>query len=146
MKKRRRLRNRAGFTVAEMVVATVIIAVGFLALAGLMATVMGRHTRATVVQEMTTIAESKLEELRAASIIDAVNTAIVDVGGSVATDVADHNDVITSSTGRGYKLRWEIADHASGAKSVTMRISMTQTHDRHKVQPMDFSTLLLVVR
>lgn len=146
MKAPRRFRNRAGFTVAEMIVATVVIAVGFLALAGLMATVLGRHTRATVVQEMTTIAESKLEELRAASLIHASNTAIVDVGGSTTMDVADHSDVITSSTARGYKLRWVIADHASGARSVTMRISMTQAFDRHRVAPMDFSTLLLVVR
>jgi prepilin-type N-terminal cleavage/methylation domain-containing protein len=139
-------KQKRGFTVAEMLVAIIILGVGMLALAGLMATVMGRHTRATVVQEMTTLAESKLEELRALSIIKSADTAQVTLGGSLTANVTKHNDTIASPVGRTYYRRWAVAIHPSGTRKVDMRIEMTQTHDRHKVGAMDFSTLMLVVR
>lgn len=142
----KRVRSRKGFTIAEMLVAIVILGVGMLALAGVMGTVMGRHTRATIVQEMTTLAESKMEELRASSIIKAADTAQVAIGGSVSTPLANHADTIASPVGRRYYRRWAVTAHPSGTRQVDMRIEMTQTHNRHKVLPMDFATLMLVVR
>ena len=139
-------KSRAGFTLAELLVAMVILCVGMLALAGLMATVMGRHTRATVVQEMTTLAESKIEELRALSIIRSADTAQLTLGGSLSANVTKHNDTVASPVGRTYYRRWAVSFHPSGTRKVDMRIEMTQTHTRHKVSAMDFSTLMLVVR
>lgn len=139
--------GRGAFTVAEVLVATVIIGIGMLALAGLMATVMGRHTRATIVQEMVALSESKLEELRASSIIKAADTVQITIGGSLTTPVANHNDVITApGVGRTYNRRWLISAGPAGTRKADLRISMTQTHNRHKIAPMDFSTLLMVVR
>jgi prepilin-type N-terminal cleavage/methylation domain-containing protein len=139
-------KTRKGFTVAEVLVATVILGVGMLALAGLMATVMGRHTRATTVQEMTTLAESKMEELRASSIIKSADTAVVSYGGSLSAATVNHADTIASPVGRMYYRRWLVTAGPAGSRKAEMRIEMTQTFKRHKVGAMDFSTLLLVVR
>lgn len=141
-------KSRKGFTVAEVLVATVILGVGMLALAGLMATVMGRHTRATIVQEMTTLAESKIEELRASSIIKAADTAQITMGGSLDASVANHVDTVASpgAAARTFYRRWVISAGPAGTKKADLRISMTQTHNRHKIGQMDFSTLLMVVR
>jgi prepilin-type N-terminal cleavage/methylation domain-containing protein len=139
--------RRDGFTIAEVLVATVIIGVGMLALAGLMATVMGRHTRASITQEMVALSESKLEELRASSIIKAADTAQITIGGSTTTSLANHSDTIQApGVGRAYYRRWTVAAGAAGTRKVDLRIAMTQTHNRHKISPMDFSTLLMVVR
>jgi len=139
-------KSRKGFTVAEVLVATVILGVGMLALAGLMATVMGRHTRATIVQEMTTLAESKLEELRASSIIESADTAVVAFGGDVVTSVVNHSDTIASPVGRTFYRRWAISAGPAGTRKADLRIEMTRTDNRHKIGQMDFATLLLVVR
>lgn len=140
-------KSRKGFTVAEVLVATVILGVGMLALAGLMATVMGRHTRATIVQEMTTLAESKIEELRASSIIKAADTAQIMLGGALDASVANHADTVASpGAARTFYRRWVISAGPAGTKKADLRISMTQTHNRHKIGQMDFSTLLMVVR
>ena len=139
-------KSRKGFTVAEVLVATVILGVGMLALAGLMATVMGRHTRATIVQEMTTLAESKLEELRASSIIKSADTAVVAFGGDMTTSQVNHADTIASPVGRTFYRRWAITAGPAGTRKADLRIEMTQTHTRHKIGQMEFSTLLLVVR
>ena len=139
--------SREGFTVAEVLVATVIVGIGMLALAGLMATVMGRHTRATIVQEMVALSESKLEELRASSIIMAADTAQITIGGDLDNSTANHSDVITApGVGRQYNRRWLISAGPAGTRQAQLRISMTQTHNRHKLGAMDFSTLLMVVR
>ena len=139
--------RRAAFTVAEVLVATVIVGIGMLALAGLMATVMGRHTRATIVQEMVALSESKLEELRASSIIKAADTAQITLGGNLETSTASHADTIQApGVGRRYYRRWVIAAGPAGTRSATLRIAMAQTHARHRISPMDFSTLLMVVR
>jgi prepilin-type N-terminal cleavage/methylation domain-containing protein len=140
-------KTRKGFTIAEVLVATVIIGIGMLALAGLMATVMGRHTRATIVQEMVALSESKLEELRASAIIKAADTAQISIGGNLETSTANHVDTIQApGVGRRYYRRWVISAGPAGTKKAELRIAMTQTHARHRIAPMDFSTLLMVVR
>ena len=139
--------RREGFTIAEVLVATVILGVGMLALAGLMATVMGRHTRASITQEMVALSESKLEELRASSIIKAADTIQITIGGSTTASMANHADTIQApGVGRSYYRRWAVTAGPAGTRKVDLNISMTQTHNRHKISPMDFSTLLMVVR
>ena len=139
--------RRDGFTIAEVLVATVIIGVGMLALAGLMATIMGRHTRASITQEMVALSESKLEELRASSIIKAADTIQITMGGSKTSSLTNHYDSIQApGVGRSYYRRWEVTAGPAGIRKVDLRISMTQTHNRHKIGAMDFSTLLMVVR
>lgn len=137
--------REAGFTLAELMVAVLLLVVGVLGLASLMATATVRQTRATVLTEMTTIAESKLEEMRAYALYKSADTVQVSLGGSLTTSEASHYDNVTSPVGRQYVRRWLIAAAVAGTRQVTLRIAPVQT-TRHTLPAMDFQTLLVVVR
>lgn len=99
--------REGGFTLPELMVAVLLLVVGVLGLASLMATATVRQTRATVLTEMTTIAESKLEEMRAYALYKSADTVQVSLGGSVTTSEPSHYDAVTSPVGRQYLRRWQ---------------------------------------
>ncbi|MBI2073204.1 MAG: prepilin-type N-terminal cleavage/methylation domain-containing protein [Gemmatimonadetes bacterium] len=138
-------KREAGFTLAELMVAVLLLVVGVLAVASIMATATLRQVRSTVVTEMTALAESKVEELRAHAIYKSADTVQVSLGGSLTTSEADHADTVTSPVGRPYIRRWLIEAGVAGTRRATLRIASEQ-QSRVRVPAMDFPTLLLVVR
>jgi type IV pilus assembly protein PilV len=84
--------NSKGFTLIEVLVALVILAVSLLALAGLMTTSTRNTASGGRLTEAATFAQDKLEELRA-----------IKWG-----DVASNSDSVTGSTGITYTRSWEI--------------------------------------
>jgi Tfp pilus assembly protein PilV len=134
-----------GFTLAELTVAVLLLVVGVLGLASLMATATVRQTRSTVLIEMTSFAESKVEELRAHAIYKSVDTMQVETGGSLTTSEAYHADTVTSPVGRSYIRRWLIEAGVGGTRQATLRVAPLGT-SRHTLPAMDFRTLLMVVR
>jgi prepilin-type N-terminal cleavage/methylation domain-containing protein len=94
------LKRSKGFTLIEVMVALVILAISLLALAGLMVTTTKNNSFGGHMTEAATFAQDKLEQLRAApwtGIVagaDTVTTAIPGVPG----------------TGISYARKWDVVD------------------------------------
>ena len=137
----------AGFTVAELLVAMVILTVGILGQAGVMANITLRQHRSTVRMEMTQAAESKLEELRSYGMLGSADSAEVTLGGSLVTSEANHSDVIAAASGRGYVRRWEVAAGPSETRAVALSVVPVNTRmSRASAGTLTFRTIVLVVR
>jgi hypothetical protein len=126
-------------------IAISLLTVGVFALSAEMGVLMGRQIRATSEGEITSLGESKLEELRSYAMIESANKAQVTVGGSVTADVADHNDVATGPSGRQYTRRWLVAAGPGGTRTVALRVSPTAANVRHVPMATDFNTLIMVI-
>ena len=86
--------NSKGFTLIEVLVSLVILAISLLALAGLMTTSTRNTASGGRLTEAATFAQDKLEELRAIK----------------WDDVLTNSDSVTGSTGITYTRSWEIVD------------------------------------
>ena len=137
--------HERGFTLVELLVATLIIVVGVLGLAGAMLSVSTRQALATSRMEIIALGESKLEELRADAMIMVADTSQLTIGGSITSSVANHADTIAGPTGRLYIRRWRIDAGPAGTRQAALRV-IPEVDDFHTVARVDFTTLLMVVR
>ena len=137
--------DERGFTLIELIVASLIIVIGVVALAGSMASVSVRQSLANSRMELVALGESKLEELRADAMIMSADTMQLTVGGSTTTSVANHADSIVGPSGRLYIRRWRIDSGPAGTRQATLRV-LPIVDDFHTVARVDFVTLLMVVR
>ena len=137
--------SAAGFTLMELMVAMIILTVGLLGVASVVASITRRQVRTASRMEMTVLAESKLEELRAYSMLGASDTLQVTLGGSLTAYVADHADTQTSPSGVQYNRRWLVAAGPAGARDVTVRIQPVERRGSMLPQ-LDFDAVILVVR
>jgi len=92
------LKTAKGFSLIEIVIALLILAVCLLGLAGLMATTLRNTSFGGHLTEAATFAQDKLEQLRAAP------------WASILTGA----DTRTGSTGINYSRSWAVADTAGG--------------------------------
>lgn len=104
-----------GFTLIETMIAMFIFSVGVLALAALMSTVNSNTERSRYMQEATTLATEKLEDLNAYSAASTVTP--VSTGGSLTSDVSGYNDDVQVSSDNG-ALTEVTYDPASGCYDV----------------------------
>ena len=137
--------SSAGFTLIELTVAMVILTVGLVGVAGLMASAIQRQLRASSRIEMTTLAESKTEELRAYAMLGAADTTQVSVGGSLTTFEADHSETQEGPSGQAYNLRWTVAAGPAGTRAVTVRVTPAN-RTLSVVRSLTLDALVLVVR
>lgn len=138
-----RVRSRAGFTLAEVMVAIVVFALGLLGAAGLMSSSIRRHRLAASRGEMALLAESKVDELRAIGMTplgDALRTKLA-LGGSTTTSVNTYADSTVNSDGRWYRRRWQIAADPTGARRVTMAVQPLATGN-YQWTRLEFTTLV----
>ncbi len=92
------VRDRAGFTMVEVIIAIIILAFGLLGMAGTTALVVRQVTLADVATERTAALQSTLERLRALP-FDSVNT------GSDSVGIFDVDWVVMGSTRQWKALR-----------------------------------------
>lgn len=137
--------SRAGFTLIELMMAVFILVVGVLGLASVMASAMARQTLSTAVSEVTTLAESKLEELRSSALLKSADTSEVTMGGSLTTSMTNHADTVSSPVGRLFLRRWVVEPGPGGARRVTLRVESLQG-GRYTPRATDFETLILVIQ
>jgi Tfp pilus assembly protein PilV len=103
----RRAHLRAGFSLMEVVIASVLL---IAAMAGILKALAGAHASTAFIEEKTTAlmhAENKLDEIRARSVYsysDDFRESNVDMGGSYLCDVSDDEDASlrTVSVSVGY--------------------------------------------
>ena len=136
---------RAGFSMVELTVAVLVLVVGVLGLASVMGPIVARQTFGAAVSEMTTVAESKLEELRAKSLLRSSDTTEVTMGGSLTSSVTGHFDQQVGPLGRNYLRRWLVEAGPSDAREVTLRVTLADAAP-FTPSPIDFNTMVLVVR
>ena len=128
----------------ELMIAIVLIAVGLLGLASLTLSVMRLEELAANRNEMVLLADSKLEELRAAARTQSADTVMLVIGGSMATPMPMYVDTVSSGRNVRFIRLWEVTAGPAGSRLVTMRIrSLLQ--DGRSPKFIDFSTLILIL-
>jgi len=117
-----------GFTLVEVLVAMVLLTVGLVSVAEMMAVtlrmqMLGRNETASI-----RLVQSKIDELVAVNFTN----ASVAVGGSLTSNVANYNDTPTD----GYTRRWQIAAIAgeTRVRTLTVRVVPISTDARTTAQ------------
>jgi len=137
------VRLRAGFSLIELTIALVILSVGVIGMASVMASSNRVQRLSRSRMEMLGLAEGKIEELRAIAAAGTADTVQLGMGGSFESNIAHHHDTVAGGSGRSYVRRWVVTAGAAGTRSVTVRVQPVFPAHRD-VAPLDLTTLLLV--
>lgn len=95
----------AGFTLIEALICTVMLTIGMLAIAALLAVTTQMHLGAREAARSTRLAQDKIDELMKLNFSTAPEVA---VGGNLAANVANHSETLPSPL-TGITLRWAVA-------------------------------------
>lgn len=138
--------NRSGFTLVELMMAIVMLSFGLLGLAGLMVSSTQVQQLSTTRSQMTLVAESKLEELRAYGMTAATDPlrARLNVGGSMAAPMANYADSAQAPGGRWYYRRWQVVNDIAGMRRVNLRI-VPKYDDKYVARQIQFTTLVALL-
>jgi prepilin-type N-terminal cleavage/methylation domain-containing protein len=79
---KRRNRRESGFTMVEMIAAMFLLTIGLMSLAGVLATVMNRQHYSQTVTNLTTLAQTTLENIKTQSYANITSSS--EVFGSIA--------------------------------------------------------------
>ena len=132
---------REGFSLVEVLVAIVILAVGIVAMASVSSPIRQLQLQSEMRIEMTHIAQSKLEEIRALGEGKQFGTDLA-LGGSLDESLADYSETAEGQGIRTYAVRWLIADGPSSTFLVTLRV-IPLAATKYDPAPMDFQTLVM---
>jgi Tfp pilus assembly protein PilV len=140
---RRLARRRAGFALVELLFAIVMLTVGTLAMAGVLAASLRLQRLSATRNEMTSLAEAKLEELRsyASPTSTPALKANLALGGSLTSIVASYADSVTLVTGARYYRRWQISTGVAGTRQITVRV-LPKADVAYQVKRLDFTTFV----
>jgi len=134
----RKANREEGFALLEVMIAIVILAVGLLGLAALMAQLTGTTGNSRYMGTEVMLASEKLEDLNRLQIGDAGLAA----GGNLAADAANHSDQIQVSSDNGttttvpagtaaatsdllqFRRRWVIEQNPAGLPTGVIRITV----------------------
>lgn len=115
------LKRSKGFSLVEVLIALLILAVSLLALAGLMVTTTRNSSFGGHMTEASTFAQDKLEQLRV----------------SPWAGVATGNDTIQGSTGITYTRNWTVTPNADGNQrwvSITLNWTDPTKNSNHSIR------------
>lgn len=135
--------RRPGFGLVETIFAMMIAAVGVLALGSVMGVTANRQALSASRLEIAALAESKMDQLRFYASSQTADTLKLVVGGSLISDVANYNDLVTSARGRDYKRRWNIVPGVFGTRDVTIRV-LPVSPSRLELAYFDVKSLFLI--
>ena len=111
-----RRRREDGFTLIEILICTLILTTGLIAIAGLLAVTTQMHVNAREAARSTRLAQGKIDDLMKRSF---TNDAEIAVGGSLTADVANYTDTPLE----GVTLRWSVANGpAADTRVLTVRV------------------------
>ncbi len=106
--------KRNGFTLIETLIALLILAFALLALAGLMVTTTRNNSFGGHMTEAATLAQDKLEELRATPF----------------DSIVSYHDTMTGSQGIHYSRNWTVALNPAGnLKTITLTIAWSDNYN-----------------
>lgn len=136
------LRAEAGFSLVELLIAIVLLAVGALAMGSVLVATSGWQGLTENHLEVVTAAEGKFEELRTIAVAQSADTVQLLAGGSLTSSQANHADSIQTAEGRWIVRRWQVVDGPSMARSVTIRVLSPNDSER-TVSRRDFTSIIL---
>lgn len=109
-----RLREE-GFTLIEVLISTLVLTIGMIAIAGLLAVTVQAQMSARESARSVRLAQDKMDELMKASF----TSPAVSVGGGLNANVANYNE----SPDAGTTIRWVVADGpADDTRVITVRV------------------------
>lgn len=138
-KSHRRTHNEDGFALIEVMIAIVILAVGLLGLAALMAQLTGTTGNSRYMGTQVMLASEKLEDLNRLQ----PGSAALAPGGSLANNVANYSDQVQVSSENGgtatvaagsaaassdmllFQRRWVIEQNPAGLPNGVIRITVS---------------------
>lgn len=135
--------QRAGFSLVEIIVAVMILVIGLLAMAGIMGATAQLQQLTSSRAEITTLAETKFEELRSYGMTastDALRTKLA-IGGSVTVPTAGYRDTVPDVRGKTYARSWAISQDVVGTRRVNLRVNPV-IDGRNDAKWLDFTTLI----
>ena len=104
------LKKSKGFSLIEVLIALVILAISLLALAGLMVTTTKNNASGAQVTEAATFAQDKLEEFKV----------------TPWANIVSGSDVRPGATGVSYTRTWTVATNGTGnIRTITININWT---------------------
>lgn len=135
--------RREGWSLVETTVGMLVGTIALVALAGVMISTSHLQALSLSRMELTSIGETKLDQLRSHAALTTTDTMKLSVGGSLNSNVANHYEVVTSARGRAYTIRWTVASGLSGTRNVTVRVAPSGLR-KNEVPYVDVNTLMLI--
>jgi prepilin-type N-terminal cleavage/methylation domain-containing protein len=133
-------RTEAGFTLVELMLAIIVLAVGVLGLASTMMSMTRFQDLSAAHADMTALGDHKLEQLRVAATYSTADTMQLVVGGSVTVPTLQHVDTLIER-GRTYIRLWQVQAGPGGTRQVNLRVRPLVDDVRTPAQ-VDFTTLI----
>lgn len=122
------LQNKKGFTLIEVLIATLVLAIGLLSLATLAGTVIRGNAFSNKMTTATTLAQDKMEEIKGLGYDNAGTAAGTENYGSIAGYVAYKRvaTVATDSPATGMKTVTVTASWDADAHSVALKTILAE--------------------
>jgi prepilin-type N-terminal cleavage/methylation domain-containing protein len=141
---RRSPSGEGGFTLIEVLIATVILTIALVSIAELMAITLRMQMLGKNETSAVRLAQSKIDELVAVNFDPAVSTAVV-IGGDLDTNAAGYFDTPTNAAGDslGFTRRWRIAAVAgyTNVRTLTVRV-VPNIADRRTTGQVELVTII----
>ena len=129
-----RLQWEHGFTLVEVLICTLILTTGLIAIAGLLAVTTQMHIGAREATRSSRLAEEKVDELMKLNFATAPSVA---VGGNLSTNVTNYFD----TPAEGITLRWSVANGpANDTRVLTVRVQNLRAQQYGR--QIDLSTII----
>lgn len=139
-----RLASTAGFTLIELMISLIILAIAILGMASVLIGTSEWQARSESQMEFVSAGEGKLEELRNVAARKLYpDTLQLLPGGSLTSNQAYHADSIQTPEGFWVVRRWQVASGPSSARTVTLRVIPREETDRSVIQR-EFTTIILM--
>lgn len=136
---------RAGFTLVEIMIAVIILAVAVLGMASVLVGTSKWQSRSESTMELTSAAEAKLDQLRDYAAAKSPDTLELLPGGSLTTNEENHADSIATAEGKWVLRRWLVeSGPGTEARTVTLRVVPRDPADGHAASSRDFTTIVLM--
>lgn len=133
----------SGFTLVELMLAIIVLAVGLLGLASTMASMTRYQDLSAVHADMTALGDHKIEQLRVAATYQTADIAQLDIGGSLTVPTALHVDTLVER-GRTFIRLWEVQAGPGGTRQVALRVQPL-VDDARTPSRLDFTTLIQIM-
>ena len=122
-----------GFTLIGLLISTVIAVTGLIAIALLISYGTQMQVSSRDTNMASSLAREKMEQLRIVDPSDPQRS----LGGDLSSNVANHFDTVSSTSGTTFTRRWTVALDPSGKQDVT--VAVVQSSQGQTIQ---FRTLL----
>ena len=108
--------GESGFSLLEVLFATVVVGIGFLAVARMHGMSISSNSQSSYMTEATYLAEDKLEELTNQNFGDIDNT------GSPETGLNELGEAVTNGM---FNRSWTVTDNTPGPRTKTVTVTVT---------------------